>query len=203
LVIHSFGLIRGMSRAGWRRRSGEFFSYVDLEARPRKDPLRSIRPVVNEALSAMEREFAALYAPIGRPSIPSEKLLPAMFLQAFHSMRSERQMMERSVTSCSRRFSEPGIDDAVWDHSTFSKNHDRLLEGDNAAKFLAAVLSRPRVKKLLSTDHFSVDGTLNRPKWRQRHSDDVSVNEPANEKSYKILDLAHIPGLTARVCHAR
>ena len=143
-------------------RSGELFSYVDLEKRVREDhPLRAIRAIVNEALAALERDFAALYAPIGRPSIPPEKLLRAMLLQAFYSIRSERQLMERlEYDLLFRWFVGIGVDDAAWDHSTFSKNRDRLLEGDIAAKFLSAVLAQPRVKKLLSTDHFSVDGTL-------------------------------------------
>jgi transposase len=147
---------------GADQRTGELFSYVDLEARVRADhPLRSIRVVVNGALSAVEREFAALYSPIGRPSIPPEKLLRAMLLQAFYSIRSERQLTERlEYDLLFRWFVGIGIDDAAWDHSVFSKNRDRLLEGDIAAKFLAAVLAQPRVKKLLSTDHFSVDGTL-------------------------------------------
>ncbi|HEV2079614.1 MAG TPA: IS5 family transposase [Allosphingosinicella sp.] len=143
-------------------RTGELFSYVDLEARVRTDhPLRAIRAVVNEALSALERDFAALYAPIGRPSIAPEKLLRAMLLQAFYSIRSERQLMERlEYDLLFRWFVGIGIDDAAWDHSSFSKNRDRLLDGDIAARFLAAVLAQTRVKKLLSTDHFSVDGTL-------------------------------------------
>ena len=143
-------------------RSGELFSYVELEARVRADhPLRVIRMIVNEALSTMEREFAPLYSPIGRPSIPPEKLLRAMLLQAFYSIRSERQLMERlEFDLLFRWFVGLGIDDPAWDHSVFSKNRDRLLEGDIAAKFLAAVLAQPRVKKLLSTEHFSVDGTL-------------------------------------------
>jgi transposase len=143
-------------------RSGELFSYVDLEARVRSDhPLRTIRAIVNEALSALEREFAALYSRTGRPSIPPEKLLRAMLLQAFYSIRSERQLMERlEYDLLFRWFVGLGIDDPAWDHSVFSKNRDRLLEGDIAAKFLAAVLAQPRVKKLLSTEHFSVDGTL-------------------------------------------
>jgi transposase len=116
---------------------------------------------VNEALAALEREFAALSAPIGRPSIPPEKLLRAMLLQAFYSIRSERQLTERlEYDLLFRWFVGLGVDDAVWDHSTFSKNRDRLLAGDIAAKFLAAVLSQPRVKRLLSSEHFSVDGTL-------------------------------------------
>jgi transposase len=143
-------------------RTGELFSYVDLEARVRRDhPLRAIRAVVNEALALLERDFAALYSPIGRPSIPPEKLLRAMLLQAFYSIRSERLLMERlEYDLLFRWFVGIGVDDAAWDHSVFSKNRDRLLEGDIAAKFLAAVLAQPRVKKLLSTDHFSVDGTL-------------------------------------------
>ncbi|MFC3320569.1 IS5 family transposase [Mesorhizobium cantuariense] len=147
---------------GGDNRTGELFSYVDLEARVRRDhPLRTIRAIVNEALSALEREFAALYSPIGRPSIPPEKLLRAMLLQAFYSIRSERLLMERlEYDLLFRWFVGIGVDDAAWDYSVFSKNRDRLLEGDIAAKFLNAVLARPKVKKLLSTDHFSVDGTL-------------------------------------------
>ena len=143
-------------------RTGELFSYVDLEARVRRDhPLRVIRAIVNEALLALERELAALYSLIGRPSIPPEKLLRAMLLQAFYSIRSERLLMERlEYDLLFRWFVGIGVDDPAWDHSVFSKNRDRLLEGDIAAKFLAAVLARPRVKRLLSSDHFSVDGTL-------------------------------------------
>ena len=117
--------------------------------------------IVNEALAALEREFSALYSPLGRPSIPPEKLLRAMLLQAFYSIRSERLLMERlEYDLLFRWFVGIGVDDAAWDHSTFSKNRDRLLEGDIAAKFLAAVLAQPRVNRLLSSDHFSVDGTL-------------------------------------------
>lgn len=143
-------------------RTGELFSYVDLEARVRRDhPLRTIRTIVNEALAALEREFAELYGRTGRPSIAPEKLLRAMLLQAFYSIRSERQLMERlEYDLLFRWFVGLGVDDPAFDHSTFSKNRDRLLEGDIAAKFLAAVLVQPKVKKLLSTEHFSVDGTL-------------------------------------------
>jgi transposase len=147
---------------GGDNRTGELFSYVDLEARVRSDhPLRAIRTIVNEALAALEGEFAALYSPLGRPSIPPEKLLRSMLLQAFYSIRSERLLMERlEYDLLFRWFVGIGVDDPAWDHSVFSKNRDRLLEGDIAAKFLAAVLAQPRVKRLLSTDHFSVDGTL-------------------------------------------
>ena len=147
---------------GGDKRTGELFSYVDLEKRVRSDhPLRAIRGLVNEALVALEHEFSTLYAPIGRPSIPPEKLLRAMLLQAFYSIRSERQLMERlEYDLLFRWFVGIGVDAAVWDHSVFSKNRDRLLEGDIATRFLAAVLDQPRVKKLLSTEHFTVDGTL-------------------------------------------
>jgi transposase len=166
---------------GGDERSGLLFSYVDLEARVgRTHPLRSIRLIVNEALSALAGEFSALYSPIGRPSIPPEKLLRAMLLQAFYSIRSERQLMERlEFDFLFRWFVGIGVDDAAWDHSVFSKNRDRLLEGDIAAKFLGAVLSQPRVKRLLSTDHFSVDGTL--------------IQAWASMKSFKPKDGANEP----------
>src|SRR6185369_16662450 len=148
---------------GSDERSGSLFSYVDLEARVRPDhPLRTIRELANAALAALTGEFAALYPPrLGRPSIAPERLLRAMLLQAFYGIRSERQLMDRmEFDLLFRWFVGLGVDDPAWDHSTFSKNRDRLLEGDVAAKFLVAVLAQPRVKKLLSTDHFSVDGTL-------------------------------------------
>ena len=142
--------------------SGSLFSYVDLEARVRGDhPLRTIREIANAALSDLSKAFTALYADFGRPSIAPEKLLRAMLLQAFYGIRSERQLMERlEFDLLFRWFVGLGVDDAVWDHSTFSKNRDRLLEGEIAAKFLSAVLAQPKVKRLLSSDHFSVDGTL-------------------------------------------
>ncbi len=142
---------------GGDERSGSLFSYVDLEGRVGKDhPLRTIRGMVNEALEALSHEFSELYSRSGRPSVPPEKLLRAMLLQAFYSIRSERLEFDLLF----RWFVGIGVDDAAWDHSTFSKNRERLLEGDIAAKLLSAVLSQPRVKRLLSTDHFSVDGTL-------------------------------------------
>lgn len=148
---------------GSDRRSGELFSYVDVETRIRPDhPLRTIRTIVNEALESLSAEFDALYAPrSGRPSIPPEMLLRAMLLQAFYSIRSERQLMERlEFDLLFRWFVGLSADEPAWDHSTFSKNRDRLLEGEVAATFLAAVLSGPRVKRLISTQHFSADGTL-------------------------------------------
>ena len=147
---------------GTDERAGALFSYVDLEARVRTDhPLRVIRGIANEALATLAADFSTLYSRIGRPSIAPERLLRAMLLQAFYSVRSERQLMERLDTDLLFRwFVGLGVDDAVWDATVFSKNRDRLLEGAIAAKFLAAVLAQPRVKALLSSDHFSVDGTL-------------------------------------------
>ncbi|MGB7589344.1 MAG: IS5 family transposase [Solirubrobacterales bacterium] len=147
---------------GTDKRSGELFSYVDLEARVRRDhPLRPIREIANSALADLSGEFAALYSGMGRPSIAPEMLLRAMLLQAFYSVRSERQLMERlEFDLLFRWFVGLGVDDPAWDHSTFSKNRDRLLDGEIAAKFLVAVLAQPQVKKLLSSEHFSVDGTL-------------------------------------------
>ncbi len=147
---------------GSDKRPGKLFSYVDLEKRVRLDhPLRAIRALTDPALGALSGDFAALYSGLGRPSIAPEMLLRAMLLQAFYSVRSERQLMERlEFDLLFRWFVGLGIDDPVWDHSVFSKNRDRLLDGEIAAKFLSAVLAQPRVKRLLSSEHFSVDGTL-------------------------------------------
>lgn len=148
---------------GSDERTGSLFSYVDLEARVRRDhPLRPIREIANAALADLSEDFAALYPPkLGRPSIPPERLLRAMLLQAFYGIRSERQLMERmEFDLLFRWFVGLGVDDAAWDHSSFSKNRDRLLAGEIAGKFLRAVLAQPRVKRLMSSDHFSVDGTL-------------------------------------------
>jgi transposase len=142
--------------------AGSLFSYVDLEKRVRPDhPLRIIRGIVNATLSDLWAEFEALYSPFGRESIPPERLLRALLLQAFHSIRSERQLVERiEFDLLFRWFVGLGVDDPVWDATTFTKNRDRLLAGEVAMKFLAAVLAQPKVKALLSTEHFSVDGTL-------------------------------------------
>jgi transposase len=121
-----------------------------------------IREITNTALATLSNDFAALYPPrLGRPSIPPEKLLRAMLLQAFYGIRSERLLMERiEFDLLFRWFVGLGMDDPAWDHSSFTKNRDRLLDGRIAAKLLEAILAQPRVKRLLSSDHFSVDGTL-------------------------------------------
>jgi transposase len=143
-------------------RTDRLFSYVSCEARVAGDhPLRRILPLVEAALLDLSPEFARLYAPIGRPSIPPEKLLRALLLQAFYSVRSERQLMEQlDYNLLFRWFTGLGVDDPVWDVTVFTKNRDRLLKGDIAVKFFRAVLGQPEVKALLSDDHFTVDGTL-------------------------------------------
>jgi transposase len=147
---------------GEDRRSGGLFSYVDLEARvPADHPLRPIRAIVDDALNALSGEFAALYSHLGRPSIPPERLLRALLLQAFYSVRSERLLMEQlDYNLLFRWFVGLGIDHPVWHPTAFTTNRDRLLEGEVAAKFLAAVLDHAQVRHLLSREHFSVDGTL-------------------------------------------
>ncbi len=135
---------------GEDRRTGRLFSYVDLETRvPAGHPLRAIRDLVDAALAALSADFDLLYSRVGRPGIAPERLLRALLLQCFYSVRSERQLMERlEFDLLFRWFVGLGVDEPVWDHSSFSKNRDRLLDGDIAAKFLAAVLAQPRVKRL-------------------------------------------------------
>src|SRR5882762_10873805 len=141
---------------------GSLFSYIDLEKRIRADhPLWVIRAIANAALKSLSGEFEQLYSPLGRESIPPERLLRALLLQAFYSIRSERLLVERiDHDLLFRWFVGLGIEDPVWDATTFTKNRDRLLEGDVAAQFLAAMLAQDKVKALLSSEHFSVDGTL-------------------------------------------
>jgi len=147
---------------GSDERTGSLFSFVDLEERvPQRHPLRKIRQIVNEALTSLDGEFARLYSSEGRPSIAPERLLRASLLQAFFSVRSERQLMEQlDYNLMFRWFVGLGVDDAVWDATVFTKNRDRLLDAEVAAKFMAAVLAHREVRPLLSSDHFSVDGTL-------------------------------------------
>lgn len=142
-------------------RSGALFSYVDLEDRvPAKHPLRKIRQIVNDVLQGLDGAFAKLYAVDGRPSIPPERLLRASLLQAFYTIRSERQLMEQlDYNLLYRWFVGLGIDDPVWVPTVFSKNRDRLLEADVAKQFLKRLLAHQEVSPLLSDEHFCVDGT--------------------------------------------
>jgi transposase len=147
---------------GLDTRSGELFSYVDLEQRvPAKHPLRKIRQLVNDVLASLDAEFATLYSAFGRESIPPERLLRALLLQALFTIRSERQLMgQLDYNLLFRWFVGLGIDDPVWVPTVFTKNRDRLLDADVAAKFMSELLAHKEVRKLLSDEHFSVDGTL-------------------------------------------
>jgi transposase len=152
----------GFAMRGEDQRSEGIFSYVRLEQRvPADHPLRAIRDLTDAALKELSRDFNRLYSREGRPSIPPERLLRALLLQAFYTVRSERQLMEQlDYNLLFRWFVGLSMDDAVWDATVFCKNRDRLLNGDIAAKFFASVLNLPQLKGLLSNEHFSVDGTL-------------------------------------------
>ena len=138
------------------------FSYLSPEERvPAKHPLRPVRRMVDDALKALSPSFSKLYSPFGRPSIPPEKLLRALLLQVLYTVRSERMLMEQlEYNLLFRWFVGLNMDEEVWVPTVFTKNRDRLLEGDIARKFFELVLEQARVANLLSDEHFSVDGTL-------------------------------------------
>src|SRR4029077_11249092 len=154
--------LAGIAMRGEDQRSEGIFSYVRLEQRvPADHPLRPIRELTDAALDGLSRDLSRLYSRDGRPSIAPERLLRALLLQAFYTVRSERQLMEQlDYNLLFRWFVGLSMDDPVWGATVFCKNRDRLLNGDIAAKFFASVLSLPQVKGLLSSEHFSVDGTL-------------------------------------------
>jgi transposase len=141
---------------------GPMFSYISAAQRvPAGHPLRRIREMADTALKALSREFDRLYSKVGRPSIPPEHLLRALLLQYFYGIRSERLLMEQlDYNLLFRWFVGLSMDDEVWDASTFSKNRDRLLEGEIAERFLQAVVEQASAKGLTSDEHFSIDGTL-------------------------------------------
>jgi transposase len=143
-------------------RTEALFSYLSCEARVPKDhPLRPIGAIVDQALTVLSPAFDRLYSDLGRPSIPPEKLLRALLLQAFYSVRSERQLMEQlDYNLLFRWFVGLAMDAPIWDVTVFTKNRDRFLAGEVAAQFFQAVLAQPAVGALLSDEHFSVDGTL-------------------------------------------
>src|SRR5689334_15453282 len=147
---------------GRDHQGGHVGGYVDPEALvPPDHPLRQIRPLVNAALARLSADFDELYSLTGRPSVPPEQLLRALLLQAFFTVRSERQLMEQlTYNILFRWFVGLSIEAEVWDATVFTKNRDRLLEGDIAHRFLRAILADPQIKRLLSSEHFSVDGTL-------------------------------------------
>ncbi len=138
------------------------FSYVDLESRiPRDHPIRKIRRIVDETLRELEPAFEAMYSDRGRPSIPPEQLLRALLLQILFTVRSERLLMERiDYDLMFRWFVGLGMGDTVWNHSVFSKNRDRLMGYDVDELLFEAIKKQAYANKLLSRDHFTVDGTL-------------------------------------------
>jgi transposase len=140
----------------------DVFSYLSPEQRvPQDHPLRLLRAMTDEALQQLRPRFNRLYAKTGRPSIAPEKLLRALLLQALYSVRSERMLMEQlDYNLLFRWFVGLNLDDSIWDVTVFTKNRERLLDGDIAEVFFQAVLTQARERSLLSDEHFTVDGTL-------------------------------------------
>ena len=147
---------------GYDVQQSAMFSYLSPEQRvPADHPLRRIRSLTDQVVKRLSRRFARLYSDIGRPSIPPEKLLRALLLQALYTIRSERMLMEQlDYNLLFRWFVGLGMDDPIWDVTVFTKNRQRLLEGDIAEAFFDAVLGEAEKLGLLSGDHFTVDGTL-------------------------------------------
>src|SRR6478736_1373520 len=140
----------------------DMYSYSSPEQRVRENhPLRKIRVMADEALACMSERFDGMYAKTGRPSIPPEKLLRAQLIQMLYSIRSERLLMEEiDYSMLFRWFVGMNLDEPVWDATVFTKNRDRLLEGDVAREFLAEVVRQAQNKGLTRDGHFTVDGTL-------------------------------------------
>lgn len=143
-----------------KQQQSGMFSYVSLEDRIRQDhPLRAIRKLVDQVLAGMSQEFDRLYSEVGRPSIPPERLLRALLLQVFYSIRSERLLMEQlDYNLLFRWFVGVEIDDRVWDPTVYTKNRDRLLNQEVAQSFFSQV--KEQAVGLMSDEHFTVDGTL-------------------------------------------
>src|SRR6056297_2192906 len=144
------------------RKQQALFSYVSPEARVPKDhPLRPIRIMVDNALNDLAPLFGEMYSHTGRPSIPPEQLLRASLLQVLYTIRSERMLVEQlDYNLLFRWFVGLSMDDKVWDHSTFSKNRDRLIAHEVATRFFVVIRQQAEQAGLLSNEHFSVDGTL-------------------------------------------
>ena len=154
-----------MVREGMRgddQQQNHMFSYLSPEMRVRKDhPLRAIRAMVDEVLTQLSRRFDAMYARVGRPSIAPEKLLRAQLLQMLYSIRSERMLMEQlEYNLLFRWFVGLSANEPVWHPTVFTKNRDRLLDGAVSEQFFSLIVEQARAKRLLSDEHFTVDGTL-------------------------------------------
>lgn len=150
---------------------GVMYSYLNLEERiPANEPLRAIRRMVDESLQELSLYFDTLYAPLGRDSIPPERLLRALLLQILFSLRSERQLMKQlDYNLLYRWFVGLNPDDPVWDVTVYTKNRERLIAGEVSQRLLASVVERARAANLLSEEHFTVDGTLIQA-WAHRRS---------------------------------
>jgi transposase len=144
------------------RQQADMYSYLSPEERVRANhPLRAVRAMADEALKNMSKRFDTMYARTGRPSIPPEKLLRAQLIQMLYSIRSERLLMEEiDYSMLFRWFVGMNLDEPVWDVTVFTKNRNRLLEGDVAREFLCEVIAQAHAKGLTSDEHFTVDGTL-------------------------------------------
>lgn len=156
---------------GQQERTGPLFSYISTEDRiPATHPLRQVRRLADQALDRLNPHFCRLYPEGGRPSIPPEQLLLALLLQAIYGIRSERLLIEQlDYNLLFRWFIGLNPDDPVWHSTTFTKNRDRVLNEELMAKFLELLLAAPEVQPLLSSEHFSVDGTLLRA-WASHSS---------------------------------
>lgn len=139
-----------------------FFSFKSIEDRiPQDHPIRPLKKLVDQALESLSKDFDRLYSKTGRPSIPPEQLLRALLLQIFFSIRSERQLVEQlEYNMMFKWFVGLNLDDDIWNHSTFTKNRDRLLEGEIAQRFFEEVLKLAKEQGLVSPEHFTVDGTI-------------------------------------------
>src|SRR5690348_13366372 len=140
----------------------DVFSYISPEQRvPHDHPLRPLRVMTDEALRELQPRFNKLYAKTGRPSIAPEKLLRALLLQALYSVRSERMLMEQlNYNLLFRWFVGLNMDDSVWDVTVFTKNRERLMKAEAARAFFEQVVEHAQALKLMSDEHFTVDGTL-------------------------------------------
>jgi transposase len=156
---------------GQQERTGPLFSYISTEDRiPSGHPLRQVRRLADQALDRLNPTFCSLYPESGRPSIQPEQLLLALLLQAIYGIRSERMLIEQlDYNPLFRWFVGLNPDDPVWHPTSFTKNRDRLLNEELMARFLKLLLASPEVKPLLSSEHFSVDGTLLRA-WASHSS---------------------------------
>lgn len=171
-MVHFHRQMRYVSdMRGDENQQAAMFSYVNLDQRVPKDhPLRAIRKMMDQALADLSVHFDVLYARRGRPSIPPEQLLRALLLQVLYGIRSERLLMERiKYDLLFRWFVGLGIDEREWVATVFTKNRDRLMEGEVSQRLLTAVVEQARGQQLLSEEHFTVDGTLLEA-WANRRS---------------------------------